>query len=126
MNMHKKNIIAFISIISIAAVTISGCYYDKGDLLYHLAATNDCSTVNAKFSADVAPLMLSKCATSGCHDAGTAAGGTVLETYTQIATKAARIKQRCIVEKTMPSGTPLSATEIAALTCWISSGTPNN
>lgn len=121
-----KKKFALIGSLSFAVLLISGCYYDKGDLLNHVAATTDCSTVNAKFSTNILPLMQSKCATAGCHDAATAAGNTVLETYTQISSKTDRINQRCIVEKTMPAGAPLNATEISFLSCWISSGAPNN
>ena len=103
---------------------MTGCYYDKADLLYP-DSTVDCSVVSATFSK-VQPIITGKCNTSGCHNAGGAAGGTVLETYDQIKAKAGRINQRAIVEKTMPPGTSLSSEEIAILKCWISSGTPNN
>jgi|RhiMetdeSRZDD1v2_1073273.scaffolds.fasta_scaffold12202_5 uncharacterized membrane protein len=102
----------------------AGCYYDKGEFLYPGSKT-DCSTVNAAFG-NVKSIMASKCATSGCHNTASAAGAVVLETYDQVKAKSDRIKQRCIVEKTMPPGTPLSAAEIAILQCWINSGTPNN
>lgn len=105
---------------------LQGCYYDKEELLYHKTGGVDCTTVSAKFSTDIAPVIKSKCATAGCHDAAGSAGGTVLETYTQIAGMSARINQRALVDKTMPPSAPLTTTEIAALTCWINSGTPNN
>lgn len=110
----------------LVTIGLSGCYYDHEDLLYHKTGSTDCTTINAKFSTDVAPLIKSKCATSGCHDAAGSAGGTVLETYTQISGMSARINQRCIVDKTMPPGGALTTSEIAILSCWISSGTPNN
>lgn len=103
---------------------LPGCYYDKEDLLYPGSAV-DCSTISAKFT-DVAPIIAAKCATAGCHNAATAAGATVLETFDQIRTKVDRINQRTLVEKTMPPGTALTAGETAILKCWISSGTPNN
>ena len=120
--------IAFVLIlfISIIALFVSGCYYDNEQLLYPAPATGGCSGINAKFSSDVAPIISAKCATAGCHNAASAAGGTVLETYAQISAKAVRIRQRCIVEKTMPPGGGLSTSEIAILNCWISSGIPNN
>lgn len=105
---------------------MQGCYYDKEELLYHQTGAVDCTTISAKFSTDVAPIIKSKCATSGCHDAAGSAGGTVLETYTQIAGMSGRINQRALIDKTMPPSGALSAAEIAALTCWINSGTPNN
>ena len=101
---------------------ITGCYYDKAELLYPDSAV-DCSTVSATFTK-VKSIMTSKCNT--CHDARNAAGGTVLETYDQVKAKAGRINQRAIVEKTMPPGTALTSEETAILKCWISSGAPNN
>ena len=110
----------------IMAMEITGCYYDKEDLLYHKAGAVDCSLVSATYSADVAPLIKNKCATAGCHNAAGSAGGTVLENYAQVAGVSARIYQRCVVEQTMPPGGALSPAEIAIITCWINSGAPNN
>ncbi len=122
--MLKKSINLFI--FAAALLALPGCYYDKADLLYPAGSNTDCASNPAKYSTDVSPIIQSKCATSGCHDAATAAGGAVLESYTEVSALAARINQRSIVEKTMPAGTPLTATEINILSCWISSGTPNN
>ena len=118
-------IIAAIAVIT-AALGLQGCYYDKEELLYHKSGTVDCTTISAKFSTDVAPLIKTKCATAGCHNAAGSAGGAVLETYTQIAGLSARVYQRCVIDKTMPTSGPLSTSEIAIITCWVNSGTPNN
>ena len=120
-----SRIIAGITVITIA-MSLTGCYYDKEELLYHKTGTVDCATISAKYSTDVAPLIKNKCATAGCHDAGSAAGGTVLETYTQAAGVSARIYQRCVTDKTMPTSGPLSISEIAIISCWVNAGTPNN
>jgi uncharacterized membrane protein len=106
-------------------LTLSGCYYDKENLLYPGSASG-CTGINAKFSIDIMPIMQNKCATAGCHNASSSAGGTVLENFTQISAAAARINQRCVVDKTMPPGSPLTPAEISTLKCWIDSGTPNN
>lgn len=106
----------------IVLVLFTGCYYDKEELLYP-GGVMDCNTVNAAY-VDVQPIIAAKCATAGCHNSASAAGGTVLETYAQIKASAGRINQRTIVEKTMPPGSPLSSGEIAILKCWISSGAP--
>lgn len=103
---------------------LPGCYYDKEALLYP-GTSVDCNVVSAKFT-DVRAIISLKCASAGCHNAGTAAGGAVLETYDQVSKLSARIMQRVIIEKTMPPGAPLSAQELAILECWINSGTPNN
>ncbi|MBS1733139.1 MAG: hypothetical protein JST02_07560 [Bacteroidetes bacterium] len=106
--------------------TLSGCYYDKEDLLYPPAGSTDCTTIPAKFSVDIKSIMENKCATSGCHDASTGAGSVTLVTYAQISAAAVRINQRCVIDKTMPPGAPLTTAEINALKCWINSGAPNN
>jgi uncharacterized membrane protein len=118
----KKLILTAIIISSLFA--INSCYYDKEDLLYPV--TVDCTTVNASYATDVSPLILSKCSYSGCHSAGSSAGGLVLESYTQVSNHAGHINQRCIIDKTMPPSIPLNTNEIAILTCWINAGTPNN
>ncbi len=104
----------------------AGCYYDKEELLYPGSnqAVN-CSTVSAKFSADVLPLVTSKCAISNCHNSS-AAGGMVFQNYSQISAAKDRINQRVVVEKSMPPTGALAASEIAILQCWIESGAPNN
>lgn len=105
---------------------ITGCYYDNESLLYPGSNTINCNGVSAKFSVDVKPILQAKCTLSGCHNAASGAGGTILETYSQVAAKAARIDARCVVQKNMPPTVPLSTTETATLKCWIDSGTPNN
>jgi uncharacterized membrane protein len=108
------------------AVLATGCYYDKEELLY--PGSNqavDCTTVSAKFSTDVLPLITTKCATSNCHDAS-AAGGRIFQTYAQISGAKDRINIRAVVEKTMPESGALLPAEINILKCWIESGAPNN
>lgn len=122
--MNSKKIVLSILILTFISSIISSCYYDKEDLLY--GNNVDCSSIDSKFSTAINPLMQSKCAYSGCHDAGTVAGGVSLENYPEIAAKAGRINQRCLIDKTMPPGSPLTATETAALQCWINAGAPNN
>ncbi len=119
---------SFINLVltTVIILTAGGCYYDKAELLYGGGTTTSCSNISAKFSTDITSIMKSKCATAGCHDAAGSAGGVVLETYLQISGKAARINQRCIVDKTMPTGGPLLPAELAILKCWIDSGAPNN
>jgi uncharacterized membrane protein len=106
--------------------TTPGCYYDKEELLY--PGSNqvvDCTTVEAKFAANVSPLISSQCATSGCHDA-TASGGLVFQTHAQVSAAKDRINTRVLVEKTMPPAGPLQPAAINILKCWIENGAPNN
>ncbi len=110
----------------ILASAISGCYYDKEELLYPGSVSAvDCTTVQAKFAADVQPIIVSKCATGGCHDAS-ASGGVVLQTHSQVSAKKDRVYARAVLEKTMPTSGALPPAELAKLKCWIDSGAPNN
>lgn len=127
MNQQKRRTYFLPVLISLSAVfSMQSCYYDKEALLY--PGSNqavDCSTIAAKFGADVSPLISSKCAISGCHDA-TASGGLVFQNYAQISAAKDRINVRAVVEKSMPSAAPLQPAEINILKCWIESGAPNN
>jgi uncharacterized membrane protein len=124
--MKHKLPILFSLIIILTITFFSSCYYDREDLLYPGSGTVNCTTVSAKYNTDVKPILQTKCNSAGCHNAASAAGGTVLETHAQVAAKTARITQRCFVDKTMPPGSPLSPGEISVIKCWIDSGAPNN
>lgn len=107
----------------VALIALGGCYYDNEEILY--GSSVDCTQVVAKFGTDVSPIIQSKCAYSGCHDAG-AAGGIALTNYNQVFQNAARIRSSVIVSKTMPKSGSISPAEIAKLKCWLDSGAPNN
>lgn len=121
-----KNITAAGCIGLLFTAVSPGCYADKEELLYPGSVSAvDCNTVSAKYAADVQPIIASKCATGGCHDAS-ASGGVVLQTHSQVSAKKDRVYARAVVEKSMPSSGALSAAETAKLKCWIDSGAPNN
>lgn len=123
---HERKIIKFIAV-CLGVAVMQGCYYDKEELLYPGSTQAvDCSTVPAKYSDNVSPIITGKCATATCHDPATASGGLVLQNYSQVNDALNRIKARVTVEKTMPPTGPLSPTEINILKCWIESGAPNN
>jgi len=100
-----------------------GCYYDSEQLLYPGDVT--CAGVNASFSKDVLPIVQQRCALGGCHAAGSVNTGGALTNYTEINSKSARIKTS-VLNRSMPKGTSLTTAEIQLISCWISSGAPNN
>jgi uncharacterized membrane protein len=107
-------------------IIFTSCYYDKADLLNPGNSTPvNCSTVSAKFAADVNPIIQSKCSYAGCHNAS-AAGGLVLLNYNQINTNSAKINLRTVVQKSMPSSGALPKADLDKIQCWINSGSPNN
>lgn len=82
----------------------------------------DCSTINAKFATDVAPIISSSCAISGCHN------GTqfpTLTTYAQIAANASIINSQ-VQSGAMPKTGSLTTTQKNQIKCWVQSGALNN
>ncbi len=83
----------------------------------------DCGTV--KFSSNILPLITAKCATAGCHAAGSSNGPGALTNYNQIFTSRTQVAN-AINSNRMPPGGPLSSGEKLQLSCWIDAGAPNN
>lgn len=106
------------------AVWMQSCYYDNEATLYHIS-TVDCTKISARFATDIMPIVTANCATSSCHNT-TAVGGVILQTYSEIYAKADRIRQRTLVDKTMPPNGSLTPSELNIIRCWLDSGAPNN
>jgi uncharacterized membrane protein len=88
-------------------------------------ATIDCSTVSAKFSTDVAGIISSKCATAGCHNAGSSNGPGALTDYATISAAKSSIRSS-VVSKRMPRNTTLTDEQIKIIACWVDAGGLNN
>jgi hypothetical protein len=111
---------------------IQSCYYDKADLLYPDGKVPCDTTVVAKFSSDVLPVMNASCNSGGCHNTASAGGGVILDTYNGVKTQAANGRLTGTINQTgsyspMPKGgAKLNSCTIAKIQQWINSGTPNN
>jgi len=91
MHLFSNGILWKVMTLPVIIILLSGgCYYDKGELIY--PNTIDCSKVNATYTS-VKAILTTKCNTAGCHNAASAAGSVVLETYDQAKAQAGRIKQ---------------------------------
>lgn len=86
--------------------------------------TFDCSTVT--YSGTISGLVSSRCNTAGCHNAGSPNGDYT--TYAGIKAKFdnGSLKQRVLVEKTMPQGSSLTDEQHKQFECWVNAGAPNN
>ena len=104
-------------------ISIAGCSADKENL--PPPGGNECSTVNAKFSATVAPLIQSKCAIASCHSSAGQAGGFALTDYSQISARAGAINT-AVQGGIMPKVGSLTAAEKLIIKCWVTSGAQNN
>ncbi|MFT3682143.1 MAG: hypothetical protein QM791_17850 [Ferruginibacter sp.] len=114
----------FIMIIT-AGTLYTSCTYDKQELLEPGPPVGACDTIPAKFSADINPIIQSRCATYECHDLTNSGGYTFFE-YADVKGALEAIQQQVIVQKTMPQDGPLSQTDIDKIKCWIEDGAPNN
>ena len=87
--------------------------------------TVDCSIVPKSFSTNVQPITSTRCAVSGCHDAGSNNGPGPLTTYQQIFNARSLIRS-AVSTKLMPQGSSLTQDQINTITCWIDNGAQNN
>lgn len=88
-----------------------------------LTNTDECSTVAAKFSADVWPIINTSCVK--CHGVNSTNSGGSLAEYNHIYLKRESIKFQ-IETNQMPKSTSLTIEQKNKITCWINSGAPNN
>ena len=112
-----------ITIVLVGFFLLGGCYYDKEDLLYPDAA--NCTSLNSSFAVNVAPLIQSRCAVSGCHDAASTNGPGPLTSYGQIKNAAVQIKS-AVVSRFMPENSSLNLSEIKTISCWVDAGAKDN
>lgn len=119
--MRKKYITFFMLLVTMMGLT--ACYYDNAALLYPGGV--DCSGTIPTYSSNVAPLIQSRCAMSGCHASGVTNTGGALTNYTEIKAKAAAIKTT-ILNGSMPKGSTFTTAEIKTINCWIDNGALNN
>ncbi len=68
--------------------------------------------------ASLKPLIDSKCATSGCHGAGSSRGDFTTYAGMLPDIDAGRINQRVLVSQDMPRNSTLTQTELNRFQCW--------
>lgn len=115
-----------------SALIFAGCYNDTVEELYPATNNNGtgCDTASVTYSSSIKPIVDSKCATSGCHDAATVGGGYNMSTYDGVKAASARI-MGAIRQETGYSAMPKSANKlddcsIAKFDKWIAEGAQNN
>lgn len=116
-------IVAFTFIVAVGTSTTS-CKKDKTQIV-----VNDCPDT-ISYSAKIAPLINQSCATTGCHAAGSAAGGYNLDGHANVSANAAIILNVIKHESgvtPMPAGAPkLADSLIQQVQCWINQGQLDN
>jgi hypothetical protein len=113
-------------------IFINGCYYDKGELLYPGAGGPCDTTVVAKFSTVVLPMMNLSCNSGGCHNTTSAAAGVILDTYSGVKVQAGNGRLIGSIShaggySAMPKGgAKFTTCNIAKIQQWITAGSLNN
>ena len=110
--------------VSLIYSSVTSCAKDK--VQQFIPITTD----TISFSQTVLPLMLTNCATSGCHDSGSAAGGRILDNYESISQNANDASSAMRGEgglQQMPLGADqLPDSTVSQFRAWISQGKQNN
>lgn len=105
-------------------VTVSGCYYDKEELLYPNAFT--CTDTTAATYNTVLPIVTANC--YGCHAGSFPSGGIKLDSYNDLKANVVKVYGAITHSsgfQPMPkNGNMLSACNIATVKKWIDAGTP--
>lgn len=121
----KKKIL---TLLAVSLFIISGCYYDKEDLLYGAAT---CDTTAVTYSQTIKSILTNNSCMS-CH-AGTIPSGSInLETYANVKATVDNGKLYGSITHAsgyiaMPQGAPsMSSCDIKKIKAWIDAGAPNN
>ncbi len=103
----------------------ASCSSDKDEVL-NPGNTDPCQGVPAAFSANIAPILETKCALgSDCHGDGSVNGVGPLLTYTHAKNAASRMKA-AVMSGAMPKTGSLTQAQINSIRCWVDNGALNN
>lgn len=110
-------------------VFLSACS-DAADSNATYLESTDCTGNNPTYTADVAPILNTHCALSGCHTALTPSHGLNLSGYQVVKGTFDQHRTLCAIHHgsecdPMPKGGPkLSEEQILTITCWAKNGFP--
>jgi hypothetical protein len=85
-----------------------------------------CVTENITYTSHIKALVEKNCALSGCHVPGT--GRLDYTSFAGLKTVAddGRLRQKALVERSMPPNGSLTECELAQLDAWLKDGAPEN
>lgn len=119
-----------ISLLCVAIMSFTGCYYDVEDELYP-DNNASCDTTAVNFAV-VKPIFDAKCV--GCHGGASPSAGIKLDTYTDAKVYLDASASRLVSSvkhdgnaSNMPQGQPkLDACDISKISAWVVAGYPEN
>jgi len=103
---------------------VTACYFDNELDLYGDVI---CNTEAVTYAEDIQPIIVARCATSGCHTAGGTGNGN-FDTYSGLFQKVQNnsFENRVLIQRNMPPNGFLNDCEIETLQQWLNEGAPNN
>jgi hypothetical protein len=110
-------------------ILVSGCYYDKEELLYPGSA-NCTVPATSTFAVDVLPLLNKRC--NSCHAGSSPSAGIVLDSYTEVmkyvnnGSLMGSINQTSAYSPMPKNSGKMSACEIEKIQKWVDSSALNN
>ncbi|MBL7719950.1 MAG: hypothetical protein JNL72_14020 [Flavipsychrobacter sp.] len=112
------------SAIIFAAITFFALSCKKDTTEPPATSTFDCNTVT--YSGTIASLATSRCNASGCHNSGSGNGDFTAYAGLKAKFDNGSLRQRVLVEESMPQGGSLTDEQYKQFECWINAGAPNN
>jgi hypothetical protein len=128
-----KKTISFLFFLSTFYVLFEACgnkTADDGQANSFYISAADCTGSTPTYTADVKPILDTKCANSGCHSAVSPAHALDLSTYAttkaqfNVHTILCSINQDGTCGKMPNNGTKLAAADIKKITCWAKNNFP--
>lgn len=132
--MKKLNAIKYIKIlfaITVVAITITSCFYDKADVVYPTQVSS-CDTTNVTYSNQIVSILNAQC--NYCHGAAanSIGGGIYLNTYAALKPYVTNgsflnsILQNGKASAMPKNGAKMDNCSILKIQSWINKGALNN
>ena len=126
----KNTLIGILIVVAASWMFLSGCYYDKEELVYP-TGLGPCDTTVVTYKNTVDPILNDNC--YSCHRAPASAGGNIiLDNYQSLLIQVNNTKLLGDIEhrlgyNPMPkNGAKIQECDIAKIRTWIRAGAPNN
>jgi len=119
-------------LIILPMIVLAACYKDNKEDMYGSGPGAGCDTTNVTYAATIQPLLQSKCATSGCHNAASSSAGINLSNHAGAKAIADNgfflrvIRHESGVAPMPQGGAKLDDCTIAQIQKWVNDGAPNN
>ncbi len=114
------------TLLLIAVVALTGCYYDNEEELYPGECLVGDATLPGYWTSTVEPLVQTRCAIPACHvPGGDGPGDFTQYTNVKAAVDNGSFQQQVLIQRSMPPTGPLPACDLQKAQAWVDAGAPN-